>query len=135
MSTSTGAPFLDASSSIAKWEYLNLFKCSELSMLLWNANSLANREQGLVRSSCFILVLEHLDSHSLIGSLNEFNGSNEKCRLTAEDLVTVWKNQSYKERLNRLSQCCICLPIHQQWHSHHTFCHLGYFQELDMNSC
>ena len=49
-----------------------MFKCPELSMLLWKANSLANKEQGLVRSSCFILVFKHLDWHSLKGFLKVF---------------------------------------------------------------
>ena len=70
--TSIGAPFLDVSSSIVKWEYRNLFKWPELSMLLWKANSLANKEQGLVRSSCFILVFKHSDWHSLEGFLKAF---------------------------------------------------------------
>ena len=68
MLISIGAPFLDVSSSNEKCEYLNLSKLSKFSKLLWKANSLAKREQGLVRSSCFILVLKHSDWHSLKGS-------------------------------------------------------------------
>ena len=130
MLISIGAPFLDVSSSNEKCEYLNLSKLSKFSKLLWKANSLAKRKHGLVRSSCFILVLKHSDWHSLKGSSKFFDVEKGKYLLTAKDLVRGLKNLSCKKHQNSPFLHCILLPSHQQWHSHQTFYHQSCFEEL-----